>query len=48
MNSDFPIVATLMQLQTALVGLPQPLIDQMHAAGPVQSVDRYPTQLTYS
>ncbi len=34
MNSDFPIVATLMQLQTALVGLPQPLIDQMHAAGP--------------
>jgi endonuclease-3 len=33
MNSDFPIVATLMQLQTALVGLPQPLIDQMHAAG---------------
>jgi endonuclease-3 len=23
-----------MQLQTALVGLPQPLIDQMHAAGP--------------
>jgi endonuclease-3 len=34
MNSDFPIVATLMQLQTVLVGLPQPLIDQMHAAGP--------------
>jgi endonuclease-3 len=34
MNSEFPIVATLMQLQTALVGLPQPLIDQMHAAGP--------------
>jgi endonuclease-3 len=34
MNSDFPIVATLMQLQTALVGLPQPLIDQMQAAGP--------------
>lgn len=34
MNSDFPIVAILMQLQTALVGLPQPLIDQMHAAGP--------------
>lgn len=34
MNSDFPIVATLMQLQTALVGLPQPLIDQMHAMGP--------------
>ncbi|NBU65456.1 MAG: endonuclease III, partial [Chloroflexia bacterium] len=34
MNSDFPIVATLMQLQTALIGLPQPLIDQMQAAGP--------------
>lgn len=31
--SEFPIVSVLTRLQTALAGMPQPLIDQMHHAG---------------
>ena len=31
--SEFPIVAVLERLKTAVAGMPQPLIDQMHQAG---------------